>query len=113
MPVVHYGVDGGKDLWVFYDGNEDEITESINDLRNTNEVNIVIQNNEHIHYILEYYDFCHTAYIYNGNSIELLCYEHPSYDPFFIEEDHNRIRIYNGNDNWYRTFDLDNWEWIE
>ena len=48
----------------YYDG---DITEAIDVIQHREDINDVIQQYPNLHYVIEYYGFCNTAYAYNGN----------------------------------------------
>ena len=93
----------------YYDG---DITEAIDVIQHREDINDVIQRYPHLHYVIEYYGFCNTAYAYNGNRDEmvLLFNEHPTPPPFEVIGN-DLIRVKNENNIGYRDFHLSTWQW--
>ena len=93
----------------YYDG---DITEAIDVIQHREDINDVIQRYPHLHYVIEYYGFCNTAYAYNGNRDEmvLLFNEHPTPPPFEVIG-YDLIRVKNENNIGYRDFHLSTWQW--
>ena len=75
---------------------------------NIHEINQLIQDNNRFHYVMYYYRFFNSAYIFNGQETEILFFEHPSAQPFEIQ-DNNIIRVKTKDR--YQEFIVNEWRW--
>ena len=84
----------------FYEGDVEFVQDTMGECF---EINQIIQDNDHLHY-----RFFNSAYIFNGQETEILFFEHPSAQPFKIQ-DNNIIRV-KVKDR-YQEFIVNEWRW--